>query len=56
MRVYLRTPWGFWEFGEKSQVYDRKNRVYTDRWAYLTYRPRQEVRDAQREKVRPDSG
>lgn len=39
MRLYLTTPWGFWEFGERSQVYDRKTGRYTTRWARLTYRP-----------------
>ena len=39
LRLYITTPWGLWIIGEKSQVYDRKARKYTDRWAYVTYRP-----------------
>ena len=39
-RLNIWTPWGFWMIGEKSQVYDRKAKRYTDRWAYITYRPR----------------
>lgn len=39
IRLYIRTPWGWWMIGEKSQVYDRKTHKYTDRWSYVTYRP-----------------
>lgn len=39
MRAYIRTPWGWLQIGEKSQVYDRKARRYTDRYAYIVYRP-----------------
>jgi hypothetical protein len=38
-RIYIRTPWIFIMFGEKSQVYNRKIKKYTDDWAYLTFRP-----------------
>lgn len=38
-RIYIRTPWAFWQIGEKSQVYDRRTGTYTDRWSFITYRP-----------------
>lgn len=40
VRLHMWTPWGFLMVGAKSQVYDRKTKRYTDRWAYITYRPR----------------
>jgi hypothetical protein len=38
MRIYIRTRWGHWQVGEKSQVWTKKE-GYTDRWAYITRRP-----------------
>ncbi len=39
-RINIRTPFGFWTIaltpGSRSQVYDRKTKQYTDRWAYIT--------------------
>jgi len=40
IRLYLRTRWGFVQIGEKSQVYDRKTKRYTDLYAFVTVRPR----------------
>lgn len=42
-RLYLHTRKGVWIIGEKSQVYDRRQHVYTDRWAYITFHPRKEA-------------
>ncbi len=39
IRIYLTTPFGFWQIGEKSQVYDRKTKRYTDKFAYIVRRP-----------------
>jgi len=39
LRIYIRTPFGFWQIGEKSQVYDMRTRKYTDRWTYIARRP-----------------
>jgi hypothetical protein len=39
--IYLRTPWTFIIIGEKSQVYDRKTKKYTDDYSYITFRPRE---------------
>jgi hypothetical protein len=38
-RAYITTPWGVWLIGEKSQVYDRRTKKFTDRWSYISYRP-----------------
>jgi len=39
LRAYVQTPWGWIFAGEKSQVYDRRTKRYTDRWANVTYHP-----------------
>jgi hypothetical protein len=41
LRLYIGTPWIFIQLGEKSQVYEWKTKKYTDRWSYITVRPRQ---------------
>lgn len=40
LRLNMWTPWGFLMAGEKSQIYDRKTKRYTDRYAYITLKPR----------------
>lgn len=38
-RAYIQTPLGWLIVGEKSQVYDRKTKTYTNRWAHIVYHP-----------------
>lgn len=37
-RIYVHTRTRVWIIGEKSQVYE--NGTYTDRWAFITWRPK----------------
>lgn len=50
-RLYITTPWGFLQIGEKSQVYNPWTRCYTDDWFWITVRPLEAARVGS--KVRP---
>ena len=39
IRLYIASRWGYIQIGEKSQVF--ANGRYTDRWSYITRRPRE---------------
>lgn len=44
LRIYAWTPWAFvtialWP-GHGTQVYDWKTKKYTDKWSWITFRPR----------------